>query len=172
MLLLQVFLYSNIRQTVLDFLHADEMVLMFYSCVSLRMPFIEEIPGIKKCYLSWINSSGIDTCLLQILACPITRNAVLDFLYARELILTFVSCRTLKMGFLDDIEDIKKCWLRWWDMRRDTWLEEHNKKQTESQNSRGLRHRESGLAQIQRADLILGPLGIQTARPLIEARLG
>ena len=163
MQLLQVFLYPDIRRVVLDFLHPDEIVLMFCSCVYLRMPFLEEIQGIKQCYLSWIKSSGIDTRLLQILACPLTRNAVLDFLYDRELILTFLSCRTLKMGFLDDVEDIKKCWLRWWDMRRDKWLEERAKMKIAPQVSNGSSGRGFGLLQIQRSDLILGPLGTQTA---------
>ena len=172
MKLLQAFVHSDIRKVVLDFLYANELVLVFCSCLSLRLPFVEDIQDVKQCYLSWINSSGIDARLLQILACPVTRNAVMDFLYARELVLTFLSCRTLKKGFLDDIEDIRKCWLCWWDTQRDKWLKECEMRKIKNQTSERCRRQELGLTPAEHAGLVLGPLGLQTEVPLMETRLG
>ena len=127
---LQALAYADARKVILDFLCANEMVTVFCSCLSLRLPCGENVQDIKQCYLSWLNSSGVDARLLQILACPATRNAVTDFLYAHNLVLTYLSCRTLKLGFLDDIEDVKERWLRWWDAQRDEWVRTHEDRKT------------------------------------------
>ena len=169
---LQALVYSDVRRVILDFLCANEMVTVFCSCLSLRLPCGENIQDIKQCYLSWLNSSGIDARLLQVLACPVTRNAVMDFLYARDLVLTYLSCRTLKLGFLDDIEDVRKCWLRWWDAQRDKWVKACEEKKISQQVDDRSCDQEHGQRSAVRAVLLLGPLGLQTSVPQMETRLG
>ena len=167
---LQALAYADVRRVILDFLCANEMVTVFCSCLSLRLPCGENIQDIKQCYLSWLNSSGVDARLLQILACPVTRNAVTDFLYARDLVLTYLSCRTLKLGFLDDIEDVRKCWLRWWDAQRDKWVRTGEGGTTTSQmddrSHDQKQRRRSAVREDLLTVLVLGPLGLQTSVPM------
>ena len=131
----------------------------------LRLPRREDIQEVKQCYLSWLNSSGVDARLLQIFACPVTRNAVTDFLYAHNLVLTYLSCRTMKLGFLDDMEAVKLYWLRWWDTQRDKWGQKNKDERAvlqadeESQDCRSTMHEDVQTA------LEMGPLGPQTSVP-------
>ena len=160
--LLRVLSHADVRRVILDFLCSDAMITFFCTCQMFRLPRREDIQEIKQCYLSWLNSSGVDTRLLQIFACPVTRNAVTDFLYAHNLVLTYLSCRTMKLGFLDDMETVKLCWLRWWDTQRDKWGqgdEEVLQTDEESQDYK------STMCEDDRTALEMGPLGPQTSVP-------
>ena len=167
---LQALSYADIRRAILDFLCANAMITFFCSCRMLRLPRGEDIQEVKQCYLSWLNSSGVDARLLQIFACPVTRNAVTDFLYAHNLVLTYLSCRTMKQGFLDDIEDVRKCWLRWWDAQRDKWVRTGEGEMTTLQINDGSLDRKQRRRSTVREDLltvlVLGPLGLQTSVPM------
>ena len=163
---LQALMYADIRQAILDFLCADAMITFFCSCRRLRLPRGEEIQEVKQCYLSWLNSSGVDERLLQIFACPVTRNAVTDFLYAHNLVLTYLSCRTMKLGFLDGMEDVRKCWLRWWDTQRDKWVQMDGDEMTTLQTNEESPDRRSTMREDILTVLVLGPLGLQTSVPM------
>ena len=121
MQLTQVSTCSDIRQGILCFLCSNDMVRIFCTCTLLRLPYGDDALTIKQCFLMWLNSSGVNAHLLEILASTSTRLAVMDFLHVEDLVRTYLSCRTLKKGFLDEIEDVRQCWFRWWDLQRDKW---------------------------------------------------